>query len=338
MKKWIILIVLIVVAFVVGRQMYYASALAPVDRSDEARELVTISKGSTVKDIAQMLEEKGVIRSAWAFRSYVQAKELDQQMKAGTFVLMRSMDTAAIAAAIAEGEAGEMVITIPEGYTVSDIDALLAEKGLAKPGETIKCAQTCDFASFEFLPNTAGLAPRGGKLEGYLFPDTYFVTVGDFQVKFFLERLLTTFRKRIIEAHAEALKTSKRTLHEIVTMGSLIEEETRTDSERPIVAGILWKRYDAQMGLGVDAAVRYILEKQTGALTVGDLNVDSPYNLRKFRGLTPGPIANASFKSIEAALKPQESPYFYYLHGNDGMIRYAVTNDEHNANRAAYLR
>jgi UPF0755 protein len=338
MKKLLLVLVVLVLIFFGGRSLHYSRSLSAVDGSDETRELVKIEKGSSVSAIGNLLEEKGIVRSAWAFKKYVVAEGSDGDMKAGTVVLMRSMDVPAIVAAIAKGEAGEVVVTIPEGYTVKDIDALLAEKGLSKPGDVTQCASSCDFSSFEFLPKVPSLAPRGGKIEGYLYPDTYFVTVDGFNVKFFLERLMTTFRHRVVEEYADELKASKRTLHEAVTMASLIEEETRTDEERPTVSGILWKRQDQGMGLGVDAAVRYIIEKPSSAITSADLDIDSPYNLRKYRDLPPGPIANPSIGSIEAALKPKESPYYYYLHGSDGTIHYAVTNDEHNANRAKYLR
>jgi UPF0755 protein len=129
-----------------------------------------------------------------------------------------------------------------------------------------------------------------------------------------------------------------RPMHQVITMASLIEEETKTDAERATVAGILWKRFDAKTGLGVDAAVRYILEKPKGVLTASDLNVQSDYNLRKYRGLPPGPIANPGLKSIEAALHPKDSEYWYYLHDKQGVIHYAVTNDEQNVNRAKYLQ
>lgn len=127
-------------------------------------------------------------------------------------------------------------------------------------------------------------------------------------------------------------------MHDIITMASLIEEESRHDEERAIISGILWKRFDEGIGLYVDASNRYILDKPTAAITANDLNMDSPYNLRKYRGLPPGPIANPSIGSIRAALNPESSPYYYYLHGNDGRIHYAVTNDEHNVNRARYLQ
>ncbi|HRH94062.1 MAG TPA: endolytic transglycosylase MltG, partial [Candidatus Peribacteria bacterium] len=134
------------------------------------------------------------------------------------------------------------------------------------------------------------------------------------------------------------LSRSGRTLHQAVTMASLVEEESRHEDERPVVAGILWKREEAGTILGVDATVRYIVGKPSAALTVTDLDTASPYNTRKVAGLPPGPIANPGVSAIVAALQPQASEYWYYLHGTDGMIHYARTNDEHNANKARYLR
>ena len=175
-------------------------------------------------------------------------------------------------------------------------------------------------------------------MEGYLYPDTYFIVLDDFTPESFLKRLLKTFETKVIDGLHEDFKKTDRSMHDIVTMASLIEEETRTNDERPTVSGILWKRFDAGAGLGVDATVRYILEKPTGALTVSDLNSNSLYNLRKFRGLPPGPIASPSLANIRAALHPKETPYWYYLHDTDGQIHYAETNEDHNMNKYKYLR
>ena len=120
-------------------------------------------------------------------------------------------------------------------------------------------------------------------------------------------------------------------------MASLIERETRTAEERPIISGILWKRFDAERGLDVDATVRFVLGKATGALTKEDLEVDSAYNTRRRRGLPPGPIANPGLASLEAALHPEDSTYWYYLHGKKGEIHYSETNDEHNEKKEKYL-
>ncbi len=206
-------------------------------------------------------------------------------------------------------------------------------------GDLMHCAQTCDFSSFTFLPkNNSDMAPRGGKVEGYLYSDTYYVDVGNFVPKFFLERLLSTFKDRVVDNYASDIKASNHSLNQIITVASLIEEETRNASERPVVAGIIWKRLDQHMILGIDAAVRYVLDRGNDPLTSSDLQVDSPYNLRKFQGLPPGPIGSPSLSSIKAALHPEPSPYFYYLHDAKGFIHYAITNDEQNANREKYLK
>lgn len=333
-KKLLILLAVILL----GAVAWYFNALRPLDASGMTLYSVTIAPGLSVGGIGSMLEEKGIIRSARALVIYAKLHRVQSSLQAGDFTLSPAMGVPEVIQTLQKGYSQEVSITIPEGFTVEDIDDLLAKKGLITAGDFVACAQTCILEGFSFLPPSAGLAKRGGRVEGYLFPDTYSVYSQRFQPEDFMKRLLNTFRRRVIDGLAPDIAASKRTLHQIVTMASLIEEETRTADERPVVSGILWKRFDAKQGLGVDATVRYVLDKPTAAITVKDLDVDSPYNLRKYRGLPPGPIANAGLPSIEAALHPVSSKYWYYLHGKDGQIRYAETNDEHNRNKALYLQ
>lgn len=333
MKKLISLIV-------VGAAVYalYLYALGPVSPIGGERKKVTIEPGSTTSQIADTLHEQGLIRSPLVFKVRLKLKGLDGSLQAGVFLLDKSQSVDDLIRILQTGRAEEIIVTIPEGFTVKDIDALLAKLELTEEGEIIDCANRCDFSTFEFLPtDTAELAERGGKLEGYLYPDTYYVPADDFVAKFFLERMLGAFRKNILTPYEALITDSDHSLHEIVTMASLVEEETRTDEERPIVAAILWKRYDDGWGLGIDAAVRYIVNKPSADITVGDLNVNSPYNLRKFKGMPPGPIANIGTKSFEAVLYPKETEYWYYLHDKTGQIHYSLTNEEHNMKRYRYL-
>ncbi|OGJ70147.1 hypothetical protein A3H90_00375 [Candidatus Peribacteria bacterium RIFCSPLOWO2_02_FULL_55_36] len=332
------LFVLLLLSIIAGGFLWYRHALGPVDSMSTAERPVKISDGMSVGGIADLLEEKGIVRSSTAFHLFVRLRGVSKNLQAGNFVLSPGMSAAEVVWILRTGKAREIAVTIPEGFTIKDIDALLAGKDLMEPGAMLDCARRCDFSSFEFLPPPKGLAPRGGRLEGYLFPDTYYAEPANFVPKFFLERMLGEFRKKVAEGLKDDFRKSERSLHEVVTMASLIEEEAKTDEERPVIAGILWKRFDASTGLGVDAAVRYILEKPAGTLTAEDLATHSSYNLRRFRGLPPGPIANPGVASIRAALRPQPSDYWYYLHGKDGKVHYAVTNDEHNANKARYLR
>lgn len=319
--------------------LWYWSQLRALDANNETRRFIEVPEGSSVAAVANDLEEQGVIRSAAAYRWYTKFHGLETSLQAGTFSLHPAQSIPEIIEELSGKMMGEVIVTIPEGFTVKDIDALLAEKELFQPEDIQKCAQECDFSAYEFLQeDTSKLAKRGGKLEGYLFPDTYFVFPQNTTPESFLKRLLDTFERRVVEGLRSDLAGSERSLHEVVTMASIIEEETRTDDERQVVSGILWKRFDAGMGLDVDAANRYILEKPIAAINRQDLGQDSPYNLRRYRGLPPGPIANPGLASIRAALRPKDSPYFYYLHGTDGQIRYAETNDQHNENKAKYLK
>jgi len=334
MKKLFLLIVVLVAGFVA----WYFHAISAMDSDSVDRKKVSIQSGWSTMQIANYLDDEGMIRSPLAFRLFVRSKKMDGKLQAGMYLLQKSLSVSEIADALRSGKAEELIVTIPEGYTVQDIDTLLSSMDLMEEGEIVRCASECDFSTYDFLPKTTeGLAERGGKLEGFLYPDTYYVQSEGFVAKFFLERMLNAFRNTVITEHATEIEASGRSLHELITMGSLIEEETRTTTERQIVSDILWKRYDNGMGLGVDATVRYILNKPTQDITYGDLNTNSPYNTRKFRGLPPGPIANAGLPSILAAMTPKGSPYWYYLHDTKGQIHYAKTNEEHNTNRYFYL-
>jgi len=330
-------LLLFVIGLCIVAYAWYLHELSPFGGSGAVR--VKVSQGMGVAQVGALLEEKGLIRSLSAFKLYMKLSGAEAGVQAGTFIFRPNMNVEEIVNVLRSGKSEEVSLTIPEGWTVADIDALLASKGLAESGAVLDCLQHCDFSSFDFLPSASKiLAPRGGRLEGYLFPETYFVNEAEFVPKFFLERLLGTFRARVVQEHKDEIAASGHSLSEIITMASLVEAETRTDAERPIVAGILWKRLAQGMPLGVDATVRYILEKPTEPITQSDLETKSPYNTRKVKGLPPGPIESPGLSSILAALKPQDSPYWYYLHDGKGVIHYAVTNEEHNENRRKYLR
>lgn len=315
---------------------WYRHALSPVNPSDDSRVTVTVPAGAGVLAVARELKSGGVIRSTHAFSWHARFAGKDRLVRAGTYALRPSMSVDAILDVLTGGAAGEVSVTIPEGFTVADIDNLMAEKGFTATGAIIACAKTCDFSGFAFL--SADRSGPGGNVEGYLYPDTYFVGGEGSDPSAFLSRLLTTFRTKVVDGLKDDIAASKKPLQDVVTMASLVEKEAAGDAERATIAGILWKRLDVGMILGVDASVRYAVGKRTEPLTSADLDVDSPYNIRAKKGLPPGPIANPGLASIKAALHPETTPYFYYLHGTDGAIHYAVTNDEHNQNRARYLR
>lgn len=321
--------------------LWFFHALTPVDFSNTKNIPVTIEQGSSLSVIAAKLKGAEIIRSSSAFKIYARFSGSAGKLQAGVFGLNPAQSVQEITDTIVSGKSQELNVTIPEGFTVADIDRLMASKGLGIEGDILDCAFSCDFSTFEFLPvKTTGTREQriGSRLEGYLFPDTYSISPGDYVPKFFLERMLGNFRKRIVTPYAAEAKREGMTFGGFVTMASLVETESRHAEERAIIAGILWKRLQNRVVLGVDATTRYELGKKTEPLTKTDVETVSPYNTRRKQGLPPSPIASAGESSFLASLRPKDSSYWYYLHDPKGIIHYAVTNEEHNGNRAKYLR
>ncbi len=224
---------------------HFAHQLTAVDASSDANVTVTVPSGATAGDVGDLLEDKELIRSSRVFRSYAKKHDLASKLKAGTYALKASQDVPSILEALTGGSKTQIVITIPEGFTVKDIDALLVEKELTQPGDVQECARTCAFDGIDFLPSGIGLAKRGGRVEGYLFPDTYFVDPSAFAVEPFLKRLLTTFEQKIIDDHKADFEASDRSLAEMVTAGMewqgqpgtfLLDPETALDDDGEPVA------------------------------------------------------------------------------------------------------
>lgn len=302
---------------------------------------VVIEKGDSLRTIATRLSDADIIRSSLAFRLYGRLTGAATNLKPGTYQFSGQESVADILDIVEDGRITVTRVTIPEGLTIAQIDALMASKGLGKEGDILHCAYTCDFSTFDFLPqkNVGSEASRyGSRLEGYVFPETYAISESEYVPKFFLEQMLGEFRKRVVTKYATDIKESGTSLADIVTMASLIEEESRKDDERAIIAGILWKRLANKVVLGVDATTRYQFGKMTEPLLKSELESDHAYNTRRKLGLPPSPIASPSEASINATLHPVKTEYWYYLHDTTGQIRYARTNDEHNQNKAKYLR
>lgn len=303
---------------------------SPSDPDDQTEVILDIVSGDRGQSVAEKLEDQGLISSDWAFRWYLRASDQDGSIQAGRFSLSPSMSPFEIAETITSGT-GQMTLTIPEGWTIEEIDDELTELELISEGEFSQCAQSCPIQEeWTFLENASSL-------EGYLFPDTYFIDPASFDPESFIHTLVGTFEQKFLTPENQALiTTSGRTLDEIVIMASIVEREAMYDEERPVIAGILWKRLDNGWGLEADATLLYVLGDVT--LNSSNLDTESPYNTRLYRGLTPTAISNPGLVSLESSLLPEESSYWYYLHDQEtGEAHYAATNDEHNANKAKWL-
>lgn len=293
----------------------------------------TISPGMSSRSIGSKLEKEGIINEGWAFEEYVKRENLAAKLQAGDYTLRPGATISDLAETFLIARKDEVRITIPEGYRLTQIDELFAEKGLTSPGDIL--ALKDNNFNFEITKDI----PKGVDLEGYLFPDTYFFETEKTSAKEILEKLIGTMNTKFTPEMLAEIKRQDKTLHEVLTVASLIERESFADDERPVISGIIWNRLDIGMTLGIDATIQYaVSDGWEQNLTYDDLQIESPYNTRTKAGLPPGPICSPGIESIKAAIYPEETDYLYYLHDANGQIYYAATNSEHNENRALYLK
>lgn len=297
---------------------YKTAVYTPLNKNNTENTSVIIHRDDTTRMIGNMLQEKEIIKSSWAFYWYIRWNNYDEKIIPGRFKLSPSMNIPKIAEIITDPSKSEAVITVNEGLTIQDIDDRLYDLGLIEHGEFVTAAKSFAAEDYKFYPFL-----ENKPLEGYLFPDTYFLDPSNFKPESLLYKCLNNFKKKT-EALLTDIKKSKHTLHEIITIASIIEKEVKSSEDRALVSGILWKRLDSNWRLDADATALYSKE-------------DPAYNTRKVKGLPPGPIGSPSLSSIKAALNPKSSPYWFYLSTKDGTTIYAKTNEEQNENKAKYL-
>jgi UPF0755 protein len=300
-----------------------------VNPSSEETIIFEINKGSSAKTIAKNLDKKDLIVNKNSFLRTVKTEELDQSLRYGRFLLSPNMSLRDVVTILTTEGTGEMAVTIVEGWTVDEIDTKLFDLGLIAEGELRLCTFNCEF-DYEFLDGNFGL-------EGYLFPDTYFIDSSTFNAEGFIDLMLSNFDKKFTQEMRDATKANGRTINDTIIVASMIEREVRTEKDIPIVGGIIWKRLDNDWALGIDATLLYV--QDDNELTAEDLAEDSPYNTRINTGLTPSAISNPGLASLEGAAYPEDSDYWFYLTTLDtGEVIYGVTNDDHNNNKAKYLQ
>ena len=278
--------------------------------------VVTIPEGYSIIQTAQLLEDSHIIYSRHLFRFITQYRDLVP--KSGPYLFSQPRDVLGIIERISLAQYGDVYtnITFPEGATNEQYIQIIKKSDLNIHEDTL-------------------IKLLEGK-EGYLFPDTYSffpeATASDI-----VQELEKTFTKKITEAFAE--KTIEKTESEIVIMASLLEKEASNSlEEKQIISGILWKRIAEGIPLQVDAPFVYERQKGSAQLSIADLRRDSFYNTYTNKGLTPTPIGNPGYDSLYAAAHPTESPYYFYLHGSDGVVHYGKNHNEHLKNKRMYLR
>lgn len=316
-----------------------------------SREVVfVVEPGETTAGIARRLAEQGLIRAIWPipadwlFRTWAWVRGIDGRLEAGCHILRYGMTLDEILEELATSPpVEEITFTIREGLRLEEVAEVLEKQGVMTAEDFLKAVQQP--YDYDFLADR----PEGASLEGYIFPDTYTVprTYTPTQV---VDFILQNFDRRFDAEMRQEVQAQGRTIHEVVTLASIVEREAMVDAERPVIAGVFLNRLNAEWPLDADPTVQYAVgyNARQGTwwpvlyfdeLGVESLaEIDSPYNTYRHTGLPPGPICNPGLASLRAAVYPAQTDYYYFVAKNDdsGEHAFARTPEEHAANVARY--
>ncbi len=330
MMRWLRPIALLLAALAVaagaGAWWMYARVQEPFRGAAEAETFVDIPSGTGPAGIGARLVTAGLVRDAWTFRAAVLLSGRARELKAGEYRFDAPMTALDVVGKIARGEVYTRLLTFREGLTMVEMAAVFEERGFGAAADFTRAAQDASLIH--------DLDPAARDLEGYLFPETY-VLPRHTPAADVVAQMVAGFKKAFDADLRAAAAAGGLTVRQAVTLASLVEKETASPDERPIVAAVYRNRMKIRMGMQADPTVIYALQKAgkyDGNLSKDDLRFDSPYNTYRYAGLPPGPIASAGRASIEAAVKPAAVDYLYFVSRNDGTHVFASTLAEHNRN------
>jgi len=314
MKIFRLLVILAIILTCAGAGFsfwLYRELHKPVSHS-LSTQYIEIPRGSTPDETISRLSSSGVIGRSWPLQLYIRFSGAGPRLKAGEYRFPSPISPLGVLRKLEEGEQRLARFTVIEGWTRWDIAAAMAripELKLANAEEAL--------ALMNDTSDIRDLDPQANNLEGYLYPDTYSFPP-DTTARGMISAMVKRFRQVWREQLGDQPVPSNRTPREIVTVASLVETEAKLKEERPIVASVIYNRLKIGMALGIDSSVIYASKlagkwKNDGKVYKSDLDRESPYNTRKVRGLPPGPIASSGARSLEAALRPAETNYLYYV-------------------------
>lgn len=294
----------------------YVYVIQPPD-SFPVDTLISVPKGQSLSEVADNLQNTGVVSSSLALRSVVKLMGGERAIHAGDYIFKQPSDLFTVARALIVGKYGlePLRIRIPEGATVREMARI--------------------FGRFLQRFNTENFLAQSAQQEGYLFPDTYFF-LPNITEDAVIQAMRQNFDEKIAPLQP-AIASSTRSLSDIVTMASIIEREARNSADRRMISGVLWNRMARGMLLQVDVTFLYTIGKSTFQLTNKDLITDDPYNTYTRKGLPPTPIGSPSLDSLEAAVNPTKNDYLYYLADNNGVTYFSKTYAEHLRKKRLYL-
>jgi UPF0755 protein len=319
------LVVVLVAATAAGSWWYVFVRSAVPDVASGQPVQIEIAQGASTAAIAEQLAAAGVVPNANRFRLESRRAGADGQLRAGVYDLQTGMTYDQVIAELRAGPAISYVtVTIPEGWVIEEI-AERVERDTGIPAAEFEALANGGYDEFprEYLRDV----PEGS-LEGYLFPKTYRVEE-ESTARDVIEMMLDQFETELVDVDVAASEARGFSLHELVTMASIIERETKVAEERELVSSVIHNRLEEGMRLQVDATIEYLLPGTRFRLTNDDLQIDSPYNTYRNSGLPPGPISNPGLASLKAAAAPADTEYIYYvLTDPDGSHTFTVTYQE----------
>ena len=338
----------VVIVLVAGISFWLYRSVTAAHAHDKGDQFITIEKGTTPPAIIDKLAAEGIIASPFATKAYLRTLGDAGNLQAGEYQFSSPITPLQVLKELEKGESQTIKLTIPEGFTRFDIAKRIVEK-FGNPPATAGGTDRSPITEQEVLllmedtSLISDIAPEAKNLEGYMYPSTYSFPRNT-KPEAIVPLLVQQFKKVWKPEWTTAAKLIGRTPHEIVTIASLIETESGVESERPTVASVIYNRLSKSIPLGIDQTVVYIAKMQNrwdGTINRSDLDVDSPYNTRKYGGLPPGPISSVSESAISAALNPAKSDYIYYVRNvdaNDGSHWFYASAAEFERGKAEYQR
>jgi UPF0755 protein len=317
----------LVIAVLLGSfiaQTYLANRKSQTSQISDTLYVVTIQPGMNAHQIARSLQLAKVVSSARDFERFVRANGYDTRLKSGTFDFKGPREFEDIVNMLVAKQTDVRNVKVYDGYTIAEIDSLVAKMKLADEHEFVEAAE--HIASASRLPFA----------EGWFLSGDYSVSTS--QPAMELAQKMHSALLSVLQAHAAAIENLDRPLIDIIRVASLVQRETQNPEEMPHIAAIIYKRLDANWKLGIDASLRYALNRFSDVLSEADFQSNSPFNTRKFEGLPPSGIGSVGIQALLSALYPAENDWWFYLHDSDKRIRYASTLPEHELNRARYLQ
>ena len=312
------LIICAAVGFYIDLRIY---AETPAQAGLSEKVVINVPQGQSLKTTAELLHRENVINNAFKLVVIARIKGYDKSLKAGEYLLSAAMTPRQVLEIMVKGEVKLYKLTVPEGYNIRQIAELVARAGFGTIEDFVSAA------SNNALVQKLGLV--ADSLEGYLFPDTYFFPKNA-TVNQIIATMVKRFRSEFTPEWIARGKSLGLTVHQTVTLASIIEKETGAAFERPIISSVFHNRLRKKMRLESDPTVIYGIEDFDGNLTRKHLRTRTPYNTYRIKGLPIGPIANPGRASLEAALYPDKTAYIYFVSKKDTTHHFSKTLKEHN--------